>query len=79
MTTHYLPEAEACDRVGIIDRGKLVAIGAPGALIRQHGSGDDATLEDVFIRLTGHRLRDEAATAHDMVVNFGKRGGEHTR
>jgi ABC-2 type transport system ATP-binding protein len=79
MTTHYMPEAEACDRVGIIDKGKLVAIGAPSALIAQHGSGEDSSLEDVFIRLTGHRLRDEAATAHDMVVNFGKRGGEHTR
>jgi ABC-2 type transport system ATP-binding protein len=79
MTTHYMPEAEACDRVGIIDRGKLVAIGAPESLIAKHGAGDDATLEDVFIRLTGHRLRDEAATAHELVVNFGKRGGEHTR
>jgi ABC-2 type transport system ATP-binding protein len=36
MTTHNLPEAEACDRVGIIDHGKLVAIGTPEALIAEH-------------------------------------------
>lgn len=79
MTTHYMPEAEACDRVGIIDRGKLVAIGSPKELIAQHGAGSGITLEDVFIRLTGRQFRDEAASARDLVINFGKRGGEHTR
>lgn len=38
MTTHNLPEAEACDRVGIIDAGRLVAIGSPAELIRQHAA-----------------------------------------
>jgi ABC-2 type transport system ATP-binding protein len=32
LTTHYLEEAERCDRVGVIDRGKLVALDAPNAL-----------------------------------------------
>jgi len=95
MTTHNLPEAEACDRVGIIDAGRLVAIGSPAELIRQHaapaagevdgeaphGTGDAAhgDLEDVFIALTGKQLRDEMATARDRLVSFAKRGGEHTR
>ncbi len=79
MTTHNLPEAEACDRVGIIDRGKLIGIGPPDKLKAEHGGEGDATLEDVFIRMTGHQLRDEAATARDQIVSFGKRGGEHTR
>lgn len=79
MTTHNLPEAEACDRVGIIDNGKLVAIGAPRDLIIEHGGKDDADLEDVFIALTGKQLRDETATARDRMVSFAKQGGEHTR
>jgi ABC-2 type transport system ATP-binding protein len=79
MTTHNLPEAQACDRVGIIDHGKLVAIGAPNELIRDHGGREDADLEDVFIALTGHQLRDEAATARDLMLGFAQRGGEHTR
>ena len=79
MTTHNLPEAQACDRVGIIDHGRLVAIGAPNELIREHGGREDADLEDVFIALTGHQLRDEAATARDLMLGFAQRGGEHTR
>lgn len=79
MTTHNLPEAEACDRVGIMDDGKLVAIGAPRDLIREHGGKLEADLEDVFIALTGKQLRDETATARDRMVNFAKQGGEHTR
>jgi ABC-2 type transport system ATP-binding protein len=79
MTTHNLPEADACDRVGIIDAGRMVAIGAPAELKREHGGIDEADLEDVFIALTGKQLRDEAATARDLMMGFAKRGGEHTR
>ncbi len=79
MTTHYMPEAEACDRVGIIDNGELIAIGPPAELMAKHGTDADTTLEDVFIRMTGHQLRDQAATARDQIVSFGMRGGEHTR
>lgn len=79
MTTHNLPEAEACDRVGIMDDGTLVAEGTPGGLIEEHGGKDGADLEDVFIALTGKQLRDEVATARDRMVSFAKQGGEHTR
>ena len=79
MTTHYMPEAEACDRVGIIDKGKLVALGTPSELVAKHGDGEQRNLEAVFIKLTGRALRDEAATNREMIVDFGKRGGEHTR
>lgn len=58
LTTHYMEEAEElCDRVGIIDRGKLIALGSPAELKSQHGARD---LEDVFIRLTGRRIREGA-------------------
>ena len=79
MTTHYMPEAEACDRVGIIDHGKLIALGTPRELIAKHGNGTAKNLEDIFIGLTGREFRDEGASHRDLVVNFGKRGGEHTR
>jgi ABC-2 type transport system ATP-binding protein len=78
MTTHNLHEAEACDRVGIIDRGRLIAIGSPAELVAASG-GAAGDLEDVFIALTGRQLRDEAASPRDRLVSFARRGGEHTR
>lgn len=67
MTTHYMDEAEMlCDRVAIMDRGKIIAIDSPRELIKQLlGRGfkksrhvDQANLEDVFIDLTGKGLRE---------------------
>jgi ABC-2 type transport system ATP-binding protein len=58
LTTHYMEEAEAlCDRVGIIDQGKLIALGTPKELILKNGVNN---LEEVFIRLTGRNIREEA-------------------
>jgi ABC-2 type transport system ATP-binding protein len=79
MTTHYLEEAEGCDRIGIMDAGKLVAIGTPTDL-KQDVTGDpESSLEDVFIALTGKQLRDEEASPRARMLSFGRRGGEHTR
>jgi len=67
ITTHYMDEAEVlCDRVAIIDQGKIIALNAPGELIDQlvesgfekPGEVKKANLEDVFIQLTGHVLRE---------------------
>ncbi len=56
LTTHYMEEAEElCDRVGIIDHGKLIALGSPAGLRSGKGARD---LEDVFIQLTGRRIRE---------------------
>lgn len=79
MTTHYLQEAEGCDRVGIMDQGKLIAIDTPVALKEQVLGSAEGTLEDVFIKLTGRKLRDDEATPRDRMMAFRKRGGEHTR
>jgi ABC-2 type transport system ATP-binding protein len=52
MTTHYMEEADSlCDRVAIMHRGALAAIGAPADLRQE--IGPHATLEDVFRRSTG--------------------------
>jgi len=56
LTTHYMEEAEElCDRVGIIDAGRLVALGTPVELKRKFGAED---LEGVFIELTGRTIRE---------------------
>jgi len=54
LTTHYIEEAEAlCDRVAIIDYGKLIAIGPPQKLIEEH---EVKNLEEVFMKITGRRI-----------------------
>jgi len=68
ITTHYMDEAEVlCDRVAIMDSGKIIALDTPDGLIDHLvASGFErprevkkANLEDVFIQMTGHALRDE--------------------
>jgi ABC-2 type transport system ATP-binding protein len=135
VTTHYIEEVENCDRVCIIDQGRILANDAPAALKARHGherlrvvardqptaaellaaysdiatargeeivlrctgeaftesfltsygtrirklSLEEPSLESVFLSLTGHELRDQAAGARERTYEFGKRGGEHTR
>ena len=68
MTTHYMDEAEVlCDRIAVMDNGKIVAIDTPKNLIKQllargfskEQHVEQANLEDVFIDLTGKGLREE--------------------
>ncbi len=55
LTTHYMDEAaRLCDRVAILDRGRLAVLGAPRELTAQLGEG--STLDDVFERYTGEAL-----------------------
>ena len=58
LTTHYMEEAEElCDRVGIIDHGKLIALGTPKELIVKN---QVSNLEEVFLKLTGRTIQEEA-------------------
>ena len=64
LTTHYMDEAEAlCDRVAIVDQGRVIAQGVPRELIASLGAPKvvvhQGTLEDVFMSMTGKHLRDE--------------------
>ncbi|HEY3118465.1 MAG TPA: ABC transporter ATP-binding protein, partial [Chloroflexota bacterium] len=68
LTTHYMEEAEQlCDRVAIMDHGHIIKIGPPSELITELlASGfqkpvirQEATLEDVFLTLTGRALGDD--------------------
>jgi lipooligosaccharide transport system ATP-binding protein len=55
LTTHYMEEAEKlCDRVAIMDSGRIVAVDSPRHLTEEHGG----TLEDVYLKLTGRSLAD---------------------
>jgi ABC-2 type transport system ATP-binding protein len=58
LTTHDMNEAEAlCDRIAIIDSGKIVALDTPSGLKRLVArNGHEPTLEDVFMQLTGKKL-----------------------
>jgi ABC-2 type transport system ATP-binding protein len=64
LTTHYMEEAEVlCDRVAIVDHGRIIALGTPRELIQSLGAPKvvthEGTLEDVFMSLTGRHLRDD--------------------
>jgi ABC-2 type transport system ATP-binding protein len=69
LTTHYMEEAERlCDRVAIVDHGHVIALGTPHDLMESLDPSQlpppeprktSATLEDVFISLTGRTLHDE--------------------
>jgi ABC-2 type transport system ATP-binding protein len=64
LTTHNMEEAEhLCDRIAIMDRGKIIAEGSPQNLILQYAPEPPrarlhGNLEDVFLILTGHALRE---------------------
>jgi ABC-2 type transport system ATP-binding protein len=67
LTTHSMEEAESvCDRISIIDHGRVIATGTPQSLIDEHRNDPQViavsrrgriTLEDVFIALTGTAVR----------------------
>lgn len=67
ITTHYMDEAEIlCDRVAIIEKGKIISLDTPSNLIdellasgfKRREQMKNANLEDVFLSLTGHELRE---------------------
>lgn len=67
ITTHYMDEAEQlCDRIAILDEGKIISLDSPDKMIDELVSSGferpkqvkSANLEDVFIHLTGKQMRD---------------------
>ncbi len=65
FTTHYMEEAEkAAQRIAIIDHGKIVTFGTVAQLRTQTKT---ATLEEAFLKLTGHGIRDEEASGNEAM------------
>lgn len=67
FTTHYMNEAEKyASRVAIIDNGKIIKMGTP-QFLKKDAKAD--SLEAAFLKLTGHKIRDEEASGIDMLRN----------
>ena len=75
LTTHYMDEAQIlCDQLSIVDKGLVIAEGAPQELIKKHFPDVDFShapkplpnLEDVFLKLTGHALKAESEEAANV-------------
>ena len=62
ISTHFMNEAERCDRISLMDAGKVLASGTPEALMADHGA---ATLEATFIALL-EKERDQEPTANPL-------------
>jgi ABC-2 type transport system ATP-binding protein len=70
FTTHYMEEADrVADKIAVIDHGKIVAEGSPASLKER---AQTISLEDAFIALTGHAIRDEEASTADHMRQVRK-------
>ena len=68
FTTHYMEEAERiAQRIGIIDKGKIVALGTATELKEKTGK---ESLEDAFLALTGKQIREESADPKELMRAF---------
>lgn len=56
MTTHYMEEADVCDRIAIIDHGKIMDLDTPSNLKTKY---NENSLEGVFLKITGREIRHE--------------------
>jgi ABC-2 type transport system ATP-binding protein len=67
LTTHYMDEAEICQRVGIIDHGKIVDLDTPDVLMHKYNV---ASLNEVFLNVTGRDIRDEGSDEKTRLGEF---------
>lgn len=76
LTTHDMDEADRlCDRIAVIDSGRIVALDTPHglktAIGAANGKNGSTTMEDVFMALTGKSLDDDFELSHDFEVQHG--------
>jgi ABC-2 type transport system ATP-binding protein len=76
VSSHLMDEINAfCDRIALIDRGRIVAVGTPSELKAR--VGPDATLDDVFIRLVAATSESETEGSYDEVRRARRAAREH--
>ena len=76
VTSHHMDEVEEfCDRIALIDRGRIVAIGTAAEL--KASVGPDATLDDVFIRLVAGARETESEAGYDEVRRARRAAQDH--
>jgi ABC-2 type transport system ATP-binding protein len=65
ITTHFMEEAEYCDRIAILDAGRILAQGTPAAIRGQASRepGSEPTMEDAFIAVVEQSRANQAQTA----------------
>lgn len=72
LTTHFMEEAESlCERLAIMDQGKIVQLGTPKDLITKYAAKN---LEEVFLQTTGHNLGEEQVNANAVDPFIRSRG-----
>ena len=70
FTTHYMDEADrVADKIAIIDNGKIIVQETPQELKRKTNT---ISLEDAFLNLTGHAIREEEASGVEKMRNSRK-------
>ena len=74
LTTHYLDEVEGCDRIGIIDGGKIIDLNTPTALKEKYNVD---SINSVFLEATGHGIRDDELSGDALTRAKGKPTGGH--
>jgi ABC-2 type transport system ATP-binding protein len=76
VTSHHMDEIDAfCDRIALIDRGRIAAVGTPAELKAR--VGPDATLDDVFIRLVAAETETETEGSYGEVRRARRSAREH--
>ncbi len=67
FSTHYMDEAErSADRIAVIDHGEIISQGSPKELMER---SEKTTLEDAFLDITGHGIRDGEASSSEKIKN----------